>query len=211
MVEGGAVSTDPSRPDEPTPLVFLKKLFAQTESGRRLLEQAKASCTFQVPSDEATESYDVEIVQAIRQSNIDKLRDLAEHKSLNACNRFGESLLHMACRRGDAKVVQFLLDQPSVTPNTRDDYGRLPVHDAFWTSQPNRPVLDLWLRKTSPELLLSEDVRGHTPFHYSRKEHWEQWVEFLTEREEVILKRIALAAGDSVDPKEDPVKVIKKP
>ena len=43
------------------------------------------------------ESYDVEIVLAIRQSNIDKLRDLAAHKSLNACNRFGESLLHMAC------------------------------------------------------------------------------------------------------------------
>ncbi|KAL7575871.1 hypothetical protein ACA910_003186 [Epithemia clementina (nom. ined.)] len=39
-----------------------------------------------------------------------------------------------------------------------------------------------------PDLLLAEDVRGHTPFHYARKEHWDGWLNFLEERKDHLLK-----------------------
>jgi hypothetical protein len=39
-------------------------------------------------------------------------------------------------------------------------------------------------------MLLAEDVRGHTPFDYARKEHYEEWVDFLKEKEEELQRRI---------------------
>ncbi len=36
------------------------------------------------------------------------------------------------------------------------------------------------------ELLLAEDMRGHTPFDYARKEHWDAWVNFLKVNEDFI-------------------------
>jgi len=60
---------------------------------------------------------------------------------------------------------------------------------------PNFDVMDALLRYVPPDLLLSEDVRGHTPFHYARKEHWEQWLEFLKERQDLLLKQLSTMQG----------------
>lgn len=108
---------------------------------------------------------------------------LEEGISLDACNRFGESLIHMACRRGDVNVVSFLLIEARIDINVRDDFGRSCLHDAAWTAEPNFAVMDALLDHAPAALLLSEDVRGHTPFHYARKEHWEAWVSYLKEKE----------------------------
>jgi hypothetical protein len=41
---------------------------------------------------------------------------------------------------------------------------------------------------TAPEMLLSRDSRGHTPFDYERREHWPNWVIFLNENRQFIVK-----------------------
>ena len=56
---------------------------------------------------------------------------------------------------------------------------------------PNFDVMDTLLQAIPADLLLSEDVRGHTPFHYARKDHWEKWLRFLQEREELLLGRLS--------------------
>jgi ankyrin repeat protein len=140
---------------------------------------------FVQPSDTAIQAYNLQVVQAIRQGNIPVLRTMVQHNplSLNACNRFGESIIHMACRRGDVNVVQFLLQEAAVHIMVQDDFGRTPVHDACWTSEPNFAVMDVLLRYLpTAEMLLLPDVRGHTPFHYARREHWESWTSYLQER-----------------------------
>ena len=123
-------------------------------------------------------------VRAIREKNVPMLRTMLEEGiSLDACNRFGESLIHMACRRGDVNVVRFLLSEGRVNILVRDDFGRTPLHDACWTAEPHFGVMDVLLEHAPMSLLLAEDVRGHTPFHYARREHWESWVSYLKERE----------------------------
>jgi hypothetical protein len=47
---------------------------------------------------------------------------------MNCFNRFGESLLHMDCRRGFEDTVEFLLDQPEVDVRICDDNGRTILH-----------------------------------------------------------------------------------
>ena len=155
-----------------------------------------------------TEAYDLVVVQAIRDGNIAKLQELLDHDNdirhggddsnkirksynhLNACNRFGESLLHMACRRSDVQVVEFLVKVAKVDITVRDDFGRTILHDACWTTIPNIQVVQILLEVVSPTFLLAPDVRGHTPFHYARREHWSVWCNFLQQRQTAILQRL---------------------
>lgn len=155
--------------------------------------------TFQKPPEEDVAAYDLETVKAIRANNLDQLRQLwCSGKSMDACNQFGESVLHMACRRGYAKMVEFLLCEVKVRSDRCDDFGRNPFHDALWTSTPNFEVVDLLIDFADPALLLSEDVRGNHPFAYARSDHSEKWIEFLEKRKEKLIQRFNKRSGDTV-------------
>ena len=171
-----------------TPVQWLRSLFGNScQVNDRIIK------VFKKPSQEDLAAYDLEAVKAIRERDLEQLR--AFHKqgrSLNACNQFGESLLHMACRRGDRETVSFLIREAEVRVDIRDDFGRTPIHDACWTSNPNFEVMDILISAADPYLLLAEDVRGSTPFDYARREHYSQWIKFLESREESLLRRIRL-------------------
>lgn len=186
-------TTDVKCHDDKHPVNYLKSLYAVTTTGVEYANQKFGPSQFEKPRVEDIDAYDNEVIQAVRASDVIKLRFLAESgKSLNAMNRFGESIFHMACRRGDFKVVRYLVEEANVRMDCRDDYGRLPLHDALWTSQPNFDVLDILIRHCPPNLLLAEDVRGHTPFDYARSEHLQKWTSFLQERRQLLELRIAL-------------------
>lgn len=146
-------------------------------------KRAYNSACFVKPSEKDLASYDIALVKAVRTSNLETLKSLhKEGKSLNACNKFSESLLHMACRRGDPAIIRFMIEEAKCNVNVRDDYGRTILHDATWTSKPNFEVMDILLGAMECDMLLAEDVRGHTPFHYARREHWSDWIDFLSTR-----------------------------
>ena len=133
---------------------------------------------------ETIAAYSAELVKAIRDRDITLLREMHKSgKSLQCSNRFGESLLHMACRRGYTDVVRFLIKEADVSLRVKDDFGRTPLHDACWSADPNFDLMELIIDH-DPDLLLIEDVRGHSPFSYARKSHWKEWSAFLTTKRE---------------------------
>lgn len=174
------------------PVTFLKDVFSRNQFGANLLgDPATNYPSFHRPTQEATDAYDLNVVQAVRHNDIERLRTmLREGKSFNACNRFGESLIHMVCRRGNIPMATFLIKEACVDVDVRDDFGRSPMHDACWTSKPNVAIMDLLVNSVSPEMLLAEDVRGHTPFDYARKEHYEEWCQYLISKESDLQRRI---------------------
>ena len=144
--------------------------------------KSEAEALFIKPSKEMLEAYKPEMLDCVRKNDIDKLK--AMHKSgllVNCCNKFGESMLHLACRRGNTDIVRFLLEEAKVNVNIRDDYHRTPLHDACWTTEPVYELVDL-LMKLAPEHMIMPDARGYTPFDYVRKEHQGKWLRFLWER-----------------------------
>lgn len=144
---------------------------------------------FRQPTPKDFEAYDKDIIAALRAQDIPTLRKMYhEGRSMQCCNSFGESLIHMACRRGFTDIVRFLIEETGVTIRVRDDYGRTPIHDACWTPEPNFDLMDL-LVSTEPDLLLMSDKRGHTPLQYVRKEHWETWNSFLSKRDKMIIPK----------------------
>lgn len=117
-----------------------------------------------------------------------------EEQPFRCSNRFGESLMHLACRRGRTDMVRFLVEEfPSDTKNTtprqmlsvRDDCHKTPLHDACWTPSPNFELVDIVL-KHSPEQVLMEDCRGNTPLEYVRREDYPLWLKFLWQRRSIL-------------------------
>lgn len=130
------------------------------------------------PSDSQLQDYDNELVWAVRTSNIEKVERLAqEGKDMGACNKYSESIMHMACRRSSFEMVK-LLHEHGARFDQVDDYGRTPLHDACWRAEPHFGLIAYILDRQEC-LLRSADTRGSTPLKYVQKPHWEEWRAFL--------------------------------
>lgn len=170
-----------------SPVEFLRTLLNNNGTVSYQDQQSYDGSFFTKPNEDEIASYDIDVVDAIRTRDIEKLRTFhKEGKSMNACNRFGESLLHMCCRRGDTELVKFLVEEIRVRLNIKDDYGRTPLHDACWTPTPNFEIMEVIMKASDTSMLLAPDVRGHTPFDYARREHWGAWIKFFNEKKELL-------------------------
>ena len=126
--------------------------------------------------------YDMSVVQAVRTENVDALRHMHSSaggkRSMNCVNAFGETILHIAARRGAVAVVQFLVNEARVNVRVACDFGRTPLHDACWTAPANLAVVQILLA-ACPDLLYLTDKRGHAPLQYVHRENWAEWKRFL--------------------------------
>ncbi len=196
---GGAVLVADSELDlNVSPALFVRTILLQSKSvtnairGEDIIAVATTRLNddsyFLTYSDEQTEAYNNEKVYAVQGNDVETLR--AFHKAgeiMQTSNRFGESLLHTSCRRGFTDIVRFFINEAGVSPRVRDDMGRTPMHDACWSSSaPNHEIMRI-LITSAPELLMSKDKRGHSPFDYARREYWPQWVQFLNEHRQLIV------------------------
>ena len=144
---------------------------------------------FVKPTPEMINEYQPDKISLVRKMDMEGVRGLYTNgASFDACNRFGESLIHMACRRGCLEMVEFLVREAKVSLFIRDDYGRTMLHDAFWTSSPNYELVSL-LIKEIPEFLCVRDVRGHTPLDYVRKGDFASWCTFLYKNKALLVPR----------------------
>lgn len=134
---------------------------------------------FEAPKKDEIEAYGFEALDAVRTRDIALLESFhAKGRPLKCSNRFGESILHLACRKGFTDVTDFLINKADVPLWVKDDFGRNPLHDACWTCEPNFELMDLVIAKC-PDLLLISDARGHTPLSYVRREHWGEWIKYI--------------------------------
>ena len=144
--------------------------------------ESEVESLFVKPTSDDIASYGLDIVDAVRKQDMDTLRKLyTERKLKNCSNQFGESVLHLACRKGLLKVVQFLVQEVKAPVWVKDDFGRTVLHDACWACVPNFDLIDIILNNC-PDLLYISDARGHTPLSYTRREHWPLWMDYLKKR-----------------------------
>ena len=122
---------------------------------------------------------DKDVIKAIQEGDVVKLNVLLEAgKSMDGCNQFGESFLHIACRRGYAKTVEFLVKKARLSLRICDDHGRTPMHSACWSIKPQFKIVKL-LMEVEPTLFLISDQRGHTPLMYLKSSVWGDWCTFI--------------------------------
>jgi Ankyrin repeats (3 copies) len=153
------------------------------------LELSTSSSYFPIITEEQMARYNTHVVALVRTNNVAALQEYhATHgpNALDCCNRFGEGLLNMACRRGFTEMVSFLLSASIDLPvRVRDDFGRTPLHDACWHPEPQLDICR-WIMQKDPSLFLVADKRGYTPFQYARQSDWPIWRRFLVQNLEQI-------------------------
>ncbi len=144
------------------------------------------SQTVRVPptrhDDALLEHYTLSVVNAVRSDNIEQLQQLLdEGHCFDCCNNQGAYLIHMACRQSKFETIKFLVKDAGVDVNVRDDMGRTILHDLCWRPTVETDIFELILSHLKdPTYLIMPDVRGHTPFDYSRSHNWVEWNTFLT-------------------------------
>jgi len=193
-----------------SPATFVQTIVLQSRSitgeirGEDIISDAslrvKRDSYFLTFTEEHLEAYTADMVNAVQGNDVETLRSLQKSGHLmQASNRFGESMLHTSCRRGFTDVVTFFLNEAMVSPRIKDDMGRTPMHDVCWSSAaPNHETMKM-LILSAPELLLSKDKRGHSPFDYARREYWPNWVTFLNEHRQFIVNSLVSSFLESSD------------
>merc|ERR1712125_283841 len=123
---------------------------------------------------------------AFRRNDLDAIKSFhCQGRLLQCCNKFGESVIHLTCRRGSYDILNFLIDEAKVSILVRDDSGRTPLHDACWTSTPNYDLITLLLEHC-PDLLLISDNRNFTPLNYVPSVLWTKWSKYLEEKKHLL-------------------------
>lgn len=123
-------------------------------------------------------SYGGHIIDVVRRGGEEELRELmSTGLSPNACNLHGESLIHMACRRGESGCLNVLVEY-GATLEIADDNGRTPLHEACWCPEPNFDVVEIIMRQDI-RMFNMLDARKQSPLTYVRKDVWKPWKKFL--------------------------------
>ncbi|KAL3905285.1 MAG: hypothetical protein SGARI_004539 [Bacillariaceae sp.] len=190
-----------------SPAQYLKEAFQEWDV---TIQPTRDQSNFLQATPERISAYDRDLLMVIRKQDIGELETLLEQGKLqhNACNAFGESLLHLACRKGMTQVVQFLVGTAKLSCWVHDDYGRTIWHDACWTVRPQWELVQFLLEQ-APQLLTMSDVRGHIPLDYVPKSDWGVWLEFLKERREQ-LKDLLQAPNKKKDEEDTTAMVTSK-
>jgi hypothetical protein len=125
-------------------------------------------------------SYDVHILKIIvRDKDEEALRDLLSCGiSPNACNKYGESLLHKVCKSGLSKLLRVFLEC-GADVRVSDGAGRTPLHNACWgSSRPSFETFEMILEQ-DPSMIFMKDYTGALPLSYVRKGQYSMWIQYL--------------------------------
>lgn len=118
--------------------------------------------------------------------------------SPNPCNSFGESLLHMVCRLGDAPLLQGMIAS-GTSLCVADDYGRTILHDACWAAKPAFETVDTIIETLgSASMFYLKDCRGSRPLAYVHAEHYPAWIKFIQANKD---KYWPVERANEVDPR----------
>ena len=101
---------------------------------------------------------------------------------MSACNKFSESIIHMACRRSEFEIVEFIIANGGDI-SIVDDYGRTVLHDACWRSEARFDIATMIL-DFKIDLLFQLDARGFPPLQYVPQELWIHWCAYLFHQKE---------------------------
>ena len=179
------------------PAVVFNEILTESRFDPRVISHDEVDNFFLDVTESRLASYSTDIIRAVRTGDVDFLRisHFEQKQNMTCCNRFGESIIHTACRHSQTKVVRFLIEEAKVTLRVVDDFGRNPCHDAAWQANPNMELVQL-LVNHEPDLLLISDKRGFTPLQGIRKEWWPAWVKLLqTNRANILPKKLLKPRG----------------
>ncbi|XP_013404589.1 ankyrin repeat, PH and SEC7 domain containing protein secG isoform X1 [Lingula anatina] len=104
----------------------------------------------------------------------------ADHSMASICDKYGQSALHLAAKRGHLPLVQLYLLHDRQGVKEKDNLGRLPLH---WAVQEGRTNCVEYLLGFENTMVIDEvDDLGNTPIHLGIQHNKQQAVETLVDK-----------------------------
>ncbi|CAB9509703.1 ANK [Seminavis robusta] len=174
-----------------TPQGRLEEMLKDIRCPQKSYSKDQWSKHFLPVTQDRVDAYSLELSKQVRAVNLSYLRAPRAY-NWDACNRQGESLIHLAARRSNLELVEFLLHKDAVLM-VRDDYGKTPLHEACWSKQPNFEIIQ-WILTKAPALVFCRDARGFAPLDYVPRECYSAWTEFLESQKVSLRLNVQLMA-----------------
>ena len=170
------------------PNEFLWKFLQAKKLNPRKVSYREMKGYFLELTNERVAGYDMELVRAVRNEDMEMLEEMSHDRNLECCNKFGESIVHTVCRRCSVDMLEFLL-RKNVDIRVACEMGRNPLHDTCWTTEINFDVVKKLL-EVCPDFLYICDNRNLTPLSYiSSKGQWLEWNNFLLKNQHLLLPK----------------------
>jgi Ankyrin repeats (3 copies) len=169
-------------PKETYKQILIEETGAFTQESYRALPN-----DFFVRGDE--KAHTIKLMTAVRQGDLKTIRQM--HKrglNLQCCNRFKETIVHTAARRGQYEVLEYLSKKAGVSLRVCCDTGRTPLHDAAWSTTPNFRSVTLLLQDC-PDLLGVSDSRQFVPLDYVPRSAYSAWNQFLIQNRALLIPK----------------------
>mmetsp|Transcript_41329 Transcript_41329/g.54326 ORF Transcript_41329/g.54326 Transcript_41329/m.54326 type:complete len:255 (-) Transcript_41329:178-942(-) len=162
------------------PEMYFLEIILRERGYSKSVECALSIPKFEVSSEHRMRSYTPELINCVRSGDCEKLQAFkVKGLSMSACNKFGESIVHIAARTGQTDTFKKLLNlSEDNIIHISDDMGKTVLHDACWSGKPNFEIVRAILDR-DPFLFCVADVRGATPLAYVKKGDWDEWCDFL--------------------------------
>ena len=86
--------------------------------------------------------YSTDVITAVRKGNTQSVKQMYQNTGFNllCCNRFGESMLHTACRYARVDFIEWMIQEGNISLRICDDFGRNPMHDGEFPIEPFVPL-----------------------------------------------------------------------
>jgi hypothetical protein len=183
-----AAPKTPAKVDQNKPEAYLHKILTARGLSLKMFDPNDNS--FLAITDEGKKAYAL-VSQVTRNGNLEGLKELhSRGVCLQSCNAYGESIVHIVCRRRNLTSLEFLTQHADVSVRVRDDMGRTCLHDAAWTDKPNFELIEKLLT-IAPDFLVTRDKRGHLALDYVPRARWAEWCRFLEEHPDLIENAMA--------------------
>ena len=155
---------------------------------RLLVERGYSAQTFDAllspyvskPSPEQIMDYQDDIIDAVKKCDVFAFQEFHRAgRSINPCNEFGESVIHLAARVNALDIVMYIVDHiGSEVLLTCDNFGRSPLHEVCLADVPSLEFAS-YILDNSTGMLLAKDIHGCTPLSYAHPDNWEQFIFFI--------------------------------
>jgi hypothetical protein len=188
--------------EDMTPQQYLDNLL-QTRGYSRKRYMTLGTAYHNDPTKLQLASFDGQIMKMIlrRYQDEEAFRaTLASGISPNACNQYGESLIHKVCRRGDCGLLDIFVEC-GADLQISDAAGRTPMHDACWGAKPSFGLIEI-LMKHGIRMLYLKDKGGFLPLSYVRKDSRKAYINFLDSVKDVYwpMRNVAMDGEEQPPP-----------
>lgn len=105
---------------------------------------------------QALDSLNERFLLACENADINLARKMrAAGAELESTNDAGETAVHLAVKSGDRKMVEFVLTELHLNTNTRDAFGRTPLH---WAAQQGNALIVEILLLANADIAAKDDM-----------------------------------------------------